>query len=401
MRGHRFINFLGNTSALGGLPLRAVSKTRLPVNVVAAAQSMSKSFHYNRSGQTLSQIGVRIANWYPPQGISGAESGTGSAISIQASIEYPIGAARQLLTFGGNNNPTLPDTTDAASDLLTLATPIPANAIFQIWIYRSGMTNMPYWNTRWNANPGDQMQYGASITNVCAGTSPFTSSTGAPGFGPCAIFSPVNTRAIAIAGDSRAWGTGDTPDVTADIGEIERTVGAVLPCLNICVPSSSTVAVLAAGSAGYGKRVALANAYCSSIVSNYGINDYGASQTAAQLMTNLATFLALFPKLKKFQTTNYVSSTGAWTLADGSDQTTATYNAQRVAGNALINGGGVAGIDGHFDSSSAVALGNSDAGGKWMANGTPGAWTADGLHATQLGTLAIKSLGAINPSLFG
>jgi hypothetical protein len=359
---------------------------------------MSKSFHYNRSGQTLTQLGVRIANWFPPQGLTGVESGTGSTISVQASVEYPIGASRQLLTFGGSTIVSIPDLTDVTSDVMTLATPIPANAVFQIWIFRANMVNMTFWNTRWNANPGDQMIFGNTVTNQVAGTSPLSGSSGSPGFGPCGVFSPVATRAIAVTGDSRAWGTGDTPDVTGDLGEIERTVGPVLPVLNIAVPSSAVTSVLASGASGYERRVALANAYCSSIISNYGINDYGNGQTAAQLIAALSTWLALFPKLGKFQTTNYVasSSTNNWTAADGSDQTTDSFNPQRVAGNAMINSGAVAGTIGHFDSTSAVALNGNDAAGLWMANGTADAWTADGLHASQMGTLAIKALGAIN-----
>lgn len=378
----------------GLLPRRQVAtRAKISTNLnPATAQAMSKSFHYNRSGADLTRLGVRLPNWYSIQSqTQNNELGSGGSCTFEASVEYPIGGARKRLTFNGADSITVADGADVDTDIITLDTPIPNGQRFEIYVYRSGMTQMPYWTSKFSsAGDYDQMLYGASVTNaVISGT--LTSSTGSPCYSPSAIFAPSNTKASFLWGDSRIMGTNDTADSTGDIGEVARNIGPTVPYINGGVGSTRIMHFIVGTNS---KRIALARDFCTSEICNYAINDLGGGQTAAQIKTNLETGHALFTGIKKFQTTCYVSSTGAWTLADGTDQTTATYNAARLTHNANVIAG-LTGLDGFFDSTSAVALGGLDSSGKFKAPG----YTADGLHLSQTGTLAIQSLNAINTAV--
>jgi hypothetical protein len=397
----------GGLSAGGGggaaLPLRQVAtRGRISDNITTVtAQAMSKSFHFNRSGAPVTALGVRLPNWYANSASASNEIGQGGPCTFEVSVEYPLGVAtRQHLTFGGATTFTAADNTDTDTDIVTLTTPIPNNAQFNIWIFRSGMTNMVWWAQRSTGATQDQCNFGSSVTNVVA-TGTLTSSTGSQGYGPSAIFARSNCKAIYLGGDSRVAGTGDTSDATGDLGELARSIGPSLPYINAGSPSTKVQSFITAGN--YTKRVKLANDFCTGEVSNYAINDLNGSRVATLIAPDLVTYHALFPSLKKFQTTIYCYSTGAWTLVDGSDQTTGASNAQRVALNTLIRAG-LSGVDGFFDSVLAVSLSpTDDTIGKFNATGSAGstvAYTVDGLHATILGTQAIQTLGAINPALF-
>lgn len=394
----------GSSNGIPPLPLRQVaSRGRISSNLLTAtAQAMSKSFHFNRTGQNITSLGVRLPNWYGLQSqTSNNETAQGGPCTFQVSVEYPIGGTRQLLTIGGQSTFTAADNTDTDTDIVNLTTPIPAGAAFQIWVYRSGMTNMVYWSSRWNGTvPDDQMQTGASVANVTL-TGALTSSTGSPGYGPSAIFSRMNTKAAFLWGDSRCMGTGDVADASGDIGELARSVGnstTGIPYINAGVGSTKISTFLTGVNS---KRLSLANTFCTGEACNYGVNDLGANETAATIEADLIAGHALFSPANKFQTTVYCASTSTnqWTAVDGSDQTTQTYNPARLTLNAAVKAG-LSGLTGSFDSTSAVALGGDDTVGKFNANGTPDAWTTDGLHTTQLGYLAIMNLGAINPALF-
>jgi hypothetical protein len=379
----------------GGLPLRQVAtRGRIPVVLNnATPQSMSKSFHFNRSGGDITALGVRLPHWFVPESqVMNTETLTGGPCTFEASVEFPIGGTRKRLTFGGQDSETVADNSDIDTDIITLDTPIPNNAQFSIWVYRSGMVNMPFWTSRFINVNGDQMMFGDAVANVVvAGT--LTSSTGSPGYSPSAIFARSNCRAAFLFGDSRCMGTNDTADATGDIGEIARSVGPTLPYINGGVGSTRGEFFVAGA---HDKRLKLATDFCTSEICNYAVNDLGANRTAIQIQADVQNIHALFGGLKKFHTTCYVSSTGTWNNADGSDQTTQTYNAQRLAWNAIVKSNGISGIDGFFDSTPAVALNGDDTIGKWI--GGQG-FTVDGLHASLPGTLAIQAFGAINTAL--
>lgn len=110
---------------------------------------------------------------------------------------------------------------------------------------------------------------------------------------PLAIVSQTTHPSVVIAGDSRYRGTFDFyTDVTADTGDIARSLGPSFGYSNISVPSTFMSGYLS-GSHTYRDQLM---AYASHIIVGYGINDIvSGGNTAATLATNRATFAALYP----------------------------------------------------------------------------------------------------------
>ncbi len=73
------------------------------------------------------------------------------------------------------------------------------------------------------------------------------------------------------------------------------------------------------------------------------------------------------------------NTSGAWTLANGSDQTPAANTAQRLLYNTWVRNN-VLGVDGFFDTVGPSKLTADE--NRWNADGTAAKYTGDGLHET-------------------
>jgi hypothetical protein len=109
-----------------------------------------------------------------------------------------------------------------------------------------------------------------------------------------------------------------------------------------------------------------------------------------QLQADQTTIKNKTPNIPHYLCTVYPDSTGAWNLADGSDQTVSGHLAELIAYNTWIRSGGAvaAGFAGYFEVAdfNEMAPRNS---GKWKADGTTSKYTSDGLHGSTFATTGI------------
>jgi hypothetical protein len=351
--------------------------TAVPYQTLATTgYMMSRSAHIARDDITALQL--VIPNWVVT---SNAETGPGSSCTVTASVEYPAGTFKQV-TFSGATSILIADAAQAISDFVSVA--IPNGATFFVRIFRTGFSNSvcPYTLTT-NSGQGSVANYGAGsgTDQTMSGT---IANTGGGHFAPAAILAMTTKPSIYLMGDSRTAGVGDTADASLDRGQFARSIGPSYGYINAGCGGDRQYQWLLSNA----KRLALAQ-YCSHVLNGYGINDLTVSHSGATVYTDIQSAEALFPTKPMWVATVSPHSTGAWTLADGSDQTVGTENAQRVALNASIR------ARSRFLEIADQVESARDS-GKWLAPG----YTTDGLHATQTGYLAIKNSGAINTGLF-
>lgn len=321
------------------------------------------------SRDTLAAVQVAWPNWRVVN-TNGGETGCGGVITIKASIEYPAGTFTQI-KFAGSATGTIPNATTLLSDAAVVAIPIGA----KFWIRWSWVStvNLPvitginYKDTF----AGDAFQATATDLTM-SGT--VTDDAGSNAMRPVAILGTTTRKTLALLGDSRVAGQGDSVvnDYYGDMGELERPFGPAFAYLNLASFGESSSGFLASNTL----RRALAN-YCTTIISEYGVNDTGTGVSAATVQTNQASIAALFPGKPVWLCTLPPTSTGAWTAVDLSDQTVGTFDAARVTYNTWVRTS-PAGFAGFFD---CAAVGESSLNsGKWKANGVALAYTVDGVH---------------------
>lgn len=398
--------FDGGLSAPGAVPFLGNVATRtgnfaLALNTTNK-QSMARVYHFARGNITNPQI--VIPNWTV---IAGTEAGTGAPLTVTASIEYPAGTLLGRATFsaascgsGGSFTGTIADATTCVSDSIVGTIPNGAKYFTRIW--RSSTVGIIFANVDDHAN-GDSFNYGVTTTDLTNSVSAVSDADGNNIAMPAAIIASTQLPSICEIGDSRVYasggsgGFGDTySDATGDLGELSRSIGPNFAYINLGSPSDAAHLFKTGGTL----RMALVNAYCSHVLDNYGVNDfYSVGSTSAQLIADLQTVYANFPTKKIFRITIPPETTGAWTLANGSDQTIKSGNSPRVTFNDALRAGTTGlPILGFFEVANQVE-GAQDS-GKWLANGTPAFATADGVHESNAGYLLIKNSGVITASSF-
>lgn len=347
--------------------LRSVA-TRSRVSGVLAGPStwMCRSFHFSRDD--ISQLQVVFGNWYVG---NAGDTGTGGTLTVTASVEYPAGTFNQL-KFGGSATAVVPDLTTLTSDPLTLSTPVPNGTKFFVRFFLIGAAGVPYYggNTQYVAG-GDAFVFNGTDQTM-SGT--VTDSGNGVGFFPYAIVAISSKRVIALMGDSRVVGAGDqTLDATGDMGCFERPLAPTYATLNLSRAGGFTGDWLAGAAP---KRLALAQAYATDAVCNYGINDLvSLGSSPATLEANLVAIRATLPTLRYFQGTIVVDAASTDNWATLANQTPVAANANRVIVNNWIrpNTGGFTGVIELAD----VAESSRDS-GKWKVDGTPFKYTSDG-----------------------
>lgn len=355
-----------------------------------ATQSMTRRYHFARD--RISQLKLRFANWYVGPTPNCSELGAGGSVDIKAWIEYPAGVYTPVL-LSGSATITVADAADSAeTDWCPVS--IPRNERFWIWTFAD-----------YGAG-GGKFIYGPAIDTAFGeacnmGTSGVPTTPGAitnnfaNGYGPTAIIAMSRRPAIFLAGDSRTWGAvyGNPADGTGLAGILEPSIGAMYAFINL----GKSGDLVHQAKNNFSKRLVYAQ-YCDGLANGYGINDLTTGQTDSQVVSDTISFYGLFPAAwKKYTCTVERKTTGAWTLANGSDQIESGSRGFREAYNPRVLAGHITGQTGYFDIAPVTGMPASTApDGYWKAPG----YTVDGLHGSELACAAIKAAGVVNPYVF-
>lgn len=353
-------------------------------------QAQTRSRH--RAAVNIISLKLWLPNWWIFGG--GNETGTNSALTITASIEFPAGTFTQV-KFSGSATGSIPDLSTLVSDAVSIN--IPAGSFFFVRCWISSTTGFPFFqhNAGVDTANGEACTFSASggvVDQTLGGT--VVNTLNGVMYTPVAIVGTTNQPSIGCLGDSRTFGQNDSYSGTSgDLGEVARSIGPSFAYINGGTPSDQANSF----KNSHALRLPVFQ-NCSHWVCEYGIVDLNGATPASALLTTLQTIWALKGNPSRvFQTTLPPITTGAWTLANGSDQTPATWEAQRVSLNTSIRAGQT-GFNTFFE------IANQDEpsqnAGKWIANGTPGFWTADGIHESNAACLGIAASGAIPTSAF-
>jgi hypothetical protein len=346
------------------------------------ATAMCRSRHKaTQALSTATGLKIGLPGWYAPQ--TGGETAAASSISCTASIESAAGVILGQVKFGGAVTGSIAPNTTLISDAITLSATIPSGTYFFVRFWQSGASGFPYANLL-NNNTLPDVANGEAVTfqgdtsdkTMVGGT--ITSTNAGVVCRPVCILGQTNAPSVAIVGDSRAAGLGDThaSETVGDLGEVARSLGAAgMAYINMGNPSDQ----LAWWNASHARRLELMG-YCSHGVLALGINDlFGGSATDASLRTAVAAFRSSVPSgIKLFLTTLTTENTSS------SGNREAHNDWRRTV---------PTGFTGCFDIADVTETARNS--NVWK---TPN-YTADNIHATQYGYQQIAASGAVNTSL--
>jgi hypothetical protein len=354
---------------------------------------MGQSYHVARG--RASALKLTYGNW--ALGGVGANNTNSNAESVHtlgannlrvtASIGPTQSGPWTQVTWGGGAFVSIAPLADAISDWANYN--LNPGDVFFVRTYMECAGGLFTVSNYQNFSLGDKCVAGTNIGDLTDLTLSGSVGGSQAGFHICPgeILAMMVEPSVGVIGDSRAHYQADTIDSAGDLGEICRSIGPYFGYQNLSKRSRSP----AQWNASHSLQVARL-AHVSHIINQLGVNGMlNEGKTAAQTQTELLALYASLPAGKKvFQSTITPRSTGAWTAADGSDQT-AGLQPQLSQVNDWIRAN-TAGITGYFEVADAVESARNS--GKWKAPG----YTGDGLHAVQAGMLAIKNSGAIDPA---
>ena len=385
---------LGNTLIKGGGDAFAFSEAASYMGQVAtrsavadrvdaaSKQVLGRTGHFARDD--ISSLHLRFHDFYVAT--TGVETGSGADTTVKAAIEYPEGVFIRV-KFGGLETGTYASLSEIVSDAVTLT--IPRGERFWIWQFRENASGYLYGEYVYrNSSMGDETQIAASgLTDQTMGGT-ITSNTTVMCLPPL-VLAQTKRISILLLGDSKMGGVDDNENnATGDVGEGARSVGRTFAYVNAGVAGDR--ATRFSNSNAQRRKFA---AYCSHMISNYGINDVRAPRTVQQVKDDLQTVWSRFG-LPVYQFTIAPStietpSTDGWTSLDG--QTVDSTNAVRQAVNTWIRTVPDL-LVGVFDIAAIMESGST---GKWV----PGL-TDDGIHENEAGFLAILSNNVVPPTTF-
>lgn len=349
---------------------------------------MARHMHYAR-GNIINPALV-FPNWYVTT--ANTDTVSGAALTLTASIEYPIGVFTQV-TFGGLSSVLVASGDNAVSDAIMLV--IPDGALFGVRSYGTTASGtVVYFGA--DTVIGDCMEFGASASDKTMGGT-ITPSSAPPNsitYGPVAIVAMTSRKSVFLYGDSRVQGMAAfNGTAQGDKGEFEPSFGASVGYLNGATGGTTTPSFTAITAA---KRIALVQAYCSHVICNYGINDLVAGASAATLKTRLEVSRALFTGMPFYLSTipPKTTSTDGW-ITVVNQTADPVSNGPRITHNTTLRSGGFTTIAGYFDVTSAVE--SSLNSGLWGAGYCYN--DGGGLHESAAGVAAIVAFGAVNPNV--
>ena len=359
---------------------------------------LSQSTHF--AAGDIQQIGVNISNYYSFNGET-PSIGTHDA-TVQVAIEYPIPGTNEAagagtsasftgmsFAFGGKATGVVPPGKDLATDLLKLPKVIPAGAKFRLrisWynpdgvIYHShgfssfpaglpnkddvtnmredfafiGTSNFSMPTLPGYVSPGFSITYG-DATVLGAGTG-WTNTYGG-NFNNTGVYLPavifgITTKpvpAVGIVGDSiqTASAITGTDQGTWDYfgGDIERGLGTKVATMNSGMGGDSFSKWVNEGYYPNSKRASLLQKYCTTIVTDMGVNDVGGLAALETVQKNATQFVAWWkssgiPVFLSTITPFGIKSTDSFTTLSGQTINTA-YVPVRVGYNQWVRSGKV------------------------------------------------------------
>lgn len=357
-------------------------------------QQISREAHF--ACDDISALQLTFNN---TQAIEGAVGGTAY---IEASIEYPQDVFTRYTFSGGSNSYTIADSGRVTGDVVPVV--IPKGAQFWVRTWRetaSTSVGLLLLASRRSSSAGEWSDYAASgLTNSVMGGSPATNR--AYTYGPCAIEAWTKCRSVILLGDSRTRGQGSWSGYPwNDTGILAPLlVNARVAYINAGI-GGDTMQNMAGGGATTTIRRALIPKCTDGIVA-FGINDFVAGRTAAQVKADFATIAAnnalAIPSGKWAITTCYqkVSTTDAYaTLAN---QTPFAYDSQRVSFDTDVRAGNVARA--HYFLDPCMYAESSFNSGKFPVTGSANGYTSDGLHLNNAGEQLVYNGKYFDPRMY-
>lgn len=397
--------------------LTSINEVRASDYWVSAANRSSFPDNVYTAGATQVFQVSDVAFWTGERGFNRIEAGfyngyldaTGDETASGASVTYKAkividGVATDMLTAGGDASVTLAsgETAQFFADVL-----LPANTKYFVRTYAACAEGPQVRSYRVsNTNWGEGCRYTSSSstadTDFAAG-SPASNTLVA--IGPSWIAGRVvggAARCVAILGDSIADGTAEDARVNESRGNrgmIRRGLDAAAIPILVLTRAGSTLASLQGGNCtirkGLVQRFAT-HALVEMMENNIGNGFATMSSTYEGIVDDWQT---LNDSLRMVGWHILPKSTGAWTLADESDQTAAnaaTRTQMRDFVDGLVTSGKLTGRV------SCWPYVHGTDSSKWIANGTVQYATTDGLHPSTAGhILGVQGISdAVTDGLF-
>lgn len=406
--------------------------------------------HFNRAGLALNTIQIAVPNF-----ISGFFPVT-SPKTWRARIEYPLNNVTHVTWNNGSEEVTLNnDVVFSLSDPITLKTPIPDNAQFWVRLWQkdaSGNNKLllqdignslespwiprthNYWLGETNCNGNydyaildnevlqDPQQGNVWSFTDGAGTYYWQGIVNAVTCRPLAILGQSRKPAFSLWGDSRMCGIADTFDsFTDDRGEVERSIGPAFAYINLGRPSMSASTVLGFinnSNSPANNPYLFSRSYTTNMIEDLGGGDcIGAANQytgSPDLNTYIANSVANIVATKQQLWSIWQNNGQPLPLPDGRLLKASTISTLTIPPYTNSNPGGlVPTYNGFFQAlSSAIMAAAGPAGVRLLdvasavadidCNSSQYTWinpsyTADNLHETQAGCLAIRDSGVIDP----
>ena len=332
---------------------------------------------------------------------SGVETACSNDIVISVDVQYPVGTKIGSLSFNGSPSATMTGGTAVEIIGVYSGATIPAGAL--IAFVPTLVVGSATTGTR--AGPPYSAVSGGNIEASALGDGPFTyggSSVAGRKYFPKAIGALTTKKRFWFISDSRGTGQGGVATANGDSGEFAPSISNAYAYHNGGVPGdradwfadASKSALRRARFARFGFGASAGDEQAITII-NLGINDVRAGRTVANCLTNDSAIVALCKKA--FVATMSPQSSGAWTLADLSDQTVPATDAVRTGVNDARRVAGYAGSAGFIEIADVAESSRNS--GKWKADGTAAKWSADGLHQTTYGYDQIRVSGVVNSAI--
>jgi hypothetical protein len=193
-------------------------------------------------------------------------------------------------------------------------------------------------------------------------------------------------------GDSILSPLGETDgflDPSGGRGILGRAIAELCPQMNYGVPGDLAQYFVASHS----KRIAgLVRGGVTRAIDEYGINDFNAGRTSAQLLTDKASIRGYIPTVPWFECTTMPKTSGTWATAAGQTIWDATKNTQRVTHNNALRAN-IPGVEGIVDLAQLVETTTSDEVGPVKDGGVfIGGLTIDGTHPNTRAVLLQKPI---------
>lgn len=365
-------------------------------------QSMSRTIHRATVNYGSSNpLTVEFGNWYINQGSGFAESGPGSTSTDSWGVEYPLNNTSCVAgTFSGGATVTISNGGSVQTDPLGTVT-IPEGSYFGIRHWRSATSGVIY-NDGNDLNSGEAMTTGVTVTDQTSSCGAVTSTASTFNLFPNAVIGQVSVGqpSVFIAGDSRVHGppAADTysNDTFGDVGEVARSLGAAGPNWGYVNGGVGGDAVANYQFGNYAKRMAIAIAWSTSLITQTGTNDFYANgASAATVIADWQNIWPLYTGKVIYATTippETTTTDPACTVV--ADQTPGSGNGARVTFNTGLRAATITGITGFFEVAGSVE--SSLNSGVWAAPGGV-AITADSpcVHENYAGDQLILTGGGI------